>query len=173
MYREGLFGVLPAALPVIFEHDRDGLLVVRPGGRLVHCNPRARELLAPAPLGVDARIPQDLAGLFPAAVGASQRRQRQRSRRPLVVRGTGLGRTGATATGRTRRASSTSRATPCEAGAIAWWRWFSGFGMSRPKRRRTLRSSVREGSRASRSWPGAWPTTSTTCSGSCAATPSS
>lgn len=67
MYRQGLFGVLPAALPVIFEHDPDGLLVVRPGGRLVHCNQTARELLAPAPLGVDARIPNDLPGLFPAA----------------------------------------------------------------------------------------------------------
>jgi signal transduction histidine kinase len=66
MYREGLFGVFPAALPVIFEHDPDGLLVVRPGGRLVHCNPRARELLAPVPLGVDARIPKDLPGLVPA-----------------------------------------------------------------------------------------------------------
>ncbi len=66
MYRQGLFGVLPAALAVIFEHDRDGLLVVRPGGRLVHCNPRARELLAPAPLGVGARIPQDLPDLVPA-----------------------------------------------------------------------------------------------------------
>jgi signal transduction histidine kinase len=67
MYREGLFGVLPAALPVVFEHDQDGLLVMRPGGRLVHCNPRARELLAPVRLGVDARIPQDLPGLVPAA----------------------------------------------------------------------------------------------------------
>jgi signal transduction histidine kinase len=69
MYREGLFGVLPAALPVIFERDPDGLVVVRPGGRLVHCNPRARELLAPADLGVDARIPEDLHGLLPAVDG--------------------------------------------------------------------------------------------------------
>jgi len=67
MYRQSLFGVLPAALPVIFEHDPDGLLVVRPGGRLVHCNRRARELLAPVQLGVDARIPQSLPGLLPAA----------------------------------------------------------------------------------------------------------
>ena len=67
MYRQGLFGVLPAALPVIFENDPDGLLVVRPGGRLVHCNETARELLAPASLGVDARIPDDLPGLVPAA----------------------------------------------------------------------------------------------------------
>jgi signal transduction histidine kinase len=67
MYRQSLFGVLPAALPVIFEHDPDGLLVVRPGGRLVHCNRRARELLAPVELGVDARIPQNLPGLLPAA----------------------------------------------------------------------------------------------------------
>jgi signal transduction histidine kinase len=67
MYRQGLFGVLPAVLSVIFEHDRDGLLVVRPGGQLVHCNPTARELLAPAPLGVGSRIPQDLPSLLPAA----------------------------------------------------------------------------------------------------------
>lgn len=65
MYRQGLFGALPAALAVIFERDRDGLLVVRPGGRLVHCNPRARVLLAPAPLGVGARIPEDLPDLTP------------------------------------------------------------------------------------------------------------
>jgi signal transduction histidine kinase len=71
MHFQGLFGVLPAALPVIFEHDGDGLLVVRPGGRLVHCNPRARELLAPAPLGVDTRIPGDLPGLAPAPGGGS------------------------------------------------------------------------------------------------------
>jgi signal transduction histidine kinase len=66
MYRQSLFGVLPAALPVIFEHDPDGLLVVRPGGRLVHCNRSARELLAPVSLGVGARIPHDLPGLFGA-----------------------------------------------------------------------------------------------------------
>jgi signal transduction histidine kinase len=66
MYRRGLFGVLPAALPVIFEHDPDGLLVVAPGGRLAHCNRQARELLAPADLGVGARIPEDLPGLLPA-----------------------------------------------------------------------------------------------------------
>ncbi len=71
LYRQSLFGVLPAALPVIFEHDPDGLLVVRPGGRLVHCNRRARELLAPVQpgveLGVGVRIPDDLPGLLPAA----------------------------------------------------------------------------------------------------------
>jgi PAS domain-containing protein len=71
MHHQSLFGVLPAALPVIFEHDPDGLLVVRPGGRLVHCNRRARELLAPVELGLDARIPQDLPGLLPAADGAA------------------------------------------------------------------------------------------------------
>jgi len=70
MYRQSLFGVLPAALPVIFEHDPDGLLVVRPGGRLVHCNRRARELLAPAPLCVGVRIPQELPDLLPATDAA-------------------------------------------------------------------------------------------------------
>jgi signal transduction histidine kinase len=69
MYREGLFGVLPVALPAIFEHDSDGLLVVRPGGRLVHCNPRARELLAPVELGVDLRVPHDLPDLLCAEEG--------------------------------------------------------------------------------------------------------
>jgi signal transduction histidine kinase len=67
MYRQSLFGVLPAAFPVIFEHDPDGLLVVRPGGRLVHCNRRARELLALEQLGVGVRIPQDLPDLLLAA----------------------------------------------------------------------------------------------------------
>jgi signal transduction histidine kinase len=69
MHRQGLFGVLPVALPVIFEHDPDGLLVVHPGGRLAHCNPRAREILAPAHLVVDARIPPDLSGLVRAVDG--------------------------------------------------------------------------------------------------------
>lgn len=50
MLREGLFGVLPMALPVIASHDPDGLLVVRPDGRLIHANPRARVLLAPVVL---------------------------------------------------------------------------------------------------------------------------
>ena len=69
MYRQGLFGVLPVALPAIFERDSDGLLVVRPGGRLVHCNPRARELLAPVELGVDVRVPEDLPDLLHAEHG--------------------------------------------------------------------------------------------------------
>jgi len=69
MYRQALFGVLPAALSVIFDHDPDGLLVVRPGGRLVHANPRARELLAPADLRLDARVPEDLPGLLSAVEG--------------------------------------------------------------------------------------------------------
>ena len=46
MLRQGLFGVLPVALRVIASHDPDALLVVS-DGRLVHANPRARELLSP------------------------------------------------------------------------------------------------------------------------------
>lgn len=53
MLREGLFGVLPVALPVITSHDPDGLLVVRPDGRLIHANPRARSMLAPVVLAAE------------------------------------------------------------------------------------------------------------------------
>lgn len=61
MLRQGLFGVLPVALPVIASNDPDGLLVVRPSGRLVDANPRARTLLAPADLTGGARLPELLA----------------------------------------------------------------------------------------------------------------
>jgi signal transduction histidine kinase len=61
MLRQGLFGVLPVALPVIASHDPDGLGVVRPGGWLVHANPRARALLAPVGLREGASLPQALA----------------------------------------------------------------------------------------------------------------
>ena len=59
MLRQGLFGVVPAALRVIASHDPDGLLVVR-GERLVHINPRARELLSPVELAVSAPMPDAL-----------------------------------------------------------------------------------------------------------------
>jgi signal transduction histidine kinase len=59
MLRQGLFGVLPVALPVIASNDPDGLLVVRSSGHLVHANPRARTLLAPVELAAGARL-QDL-----------------------------------------------------------------------------------------------------------------
>jgi signal transduction histidine kinase len=56
MLREGLFGVLPVALPVITSHDPDGLLVVRPDGRLIHANPRAGAILAPLVLMAERPI---------------------------------------------------------------------------------------------------------------------
>lgn len=59
MLRQGLFGVLPAALRVIASHDPDGLLVVR-DGRLVHANPRARELLAPVDPAPGVPFPEAL-----------------------------------------------------------------------------------------------------------------
>ena len=61
MLRQGLFGVLPVALPVIASHDPDGLLVVRSSGHLVHANPRARVLLAPVEPAIGARLPELLA----------------------------------------------------------------------------------------------------------------
>ncbi len=61
MVREGLYGVLPVALPVIASSDPDGLLVVRPDGRLVHANPRARELLGTLEVATGTRIPDSLA----------------------------------------------------------------------------------------------------------------
>jgi signal transduction histidine kinase len=66
MLRQGLFGVLPAALRVMASHDPDGLLVIR-DGRLVHANPRARELLSPVEPNPGVRIPEALdPGLRPA-----------------------------------------------------------------------------------------------------------
>jgi signal transduction histidine kinase len=59
MLRQGLFGVLPVALRVIASHDPDGLLVVR-GARLVHANPRARELLSPVDLAAGVPLPDAL-----------------------------------------------------------------------------------------------------------------
>lgn len=59
MYREGLFGVLPIALPVAAEHDPDGLVVVRSGGRVAWANTRARGLLG-VDLSEDARFPGSL-----------------------------------------------------------------------------------------------------------------
>ena len=59
MLRQGLFGVLPVALRVIASHDPDGLLVVR-GERLVHANPRARELLSPLDLAAGVPMPDAL-----------------------------------------------------------------------------------------------------------------
>jgi signal transduction histidine kinase len=53
MIREGLFGVLPLALPIIASHDPDGILVVRPGGRILYANRRVRELLSPVDLTAD------------------------------------------------------------------------------------------------------------------------
>lgn len=61
MLREGLFGVLPAALPVMAFHDPDGLLVVRPNGRLIHTNPRARAMLDPVVLAVGLPFLETLA----------------------------------------------------------------------------------------------------------------
>ena len=61
MLRQGLYSVLPLALPVIASSDPDGLLVVRPDGRLVHVNPRARALLEALDIATGARIPEALA----------------------------------------------------------------------------------------------------------------
>jgi signal transduction histidine kinase len=71
MLRWGLFGVMPLALPVVFERSPDGLLVVDSEGRLLHANPRARELLAPASLAPDEFIPLALAPGLRTAQGAA------------------------------------------------------------------------------------------------------
>lgn len=60
MYREGLFGLLPVALPVLAQRDPDGLVIVRPGGRIAFSNPRARSLLDPVALGESVRLPEAL-----------------------------------------------------------------------------------------------------------------
>jgi signal transduction histidine kinase len=50
MLREGLFGVLPAALSVIAADNSDGLVVGRRDGRVIYANARALAALAPARL---------------------------------------------------------------------------------------------------------------------------
>jgi len=50
MAREGLFGVVPAALPEIAADHPDGLVLTGPDGRVRYANPRARSLLAPVEL---------------------------------------------------------------------------------------------------------------------------
>lgn len=59
--RWDLFGLMSLALPVVFESSPDGLLVVDGEGQLLHVNPRARELLAPAPLEPESVVPSALA----------------------------------------------------------------------------------------------------------------
>lgn len=54
MTREGLFGVLPVALPIIASRDPDGIVVVRPGGVVLYANRRAREILSPVALVPEA-----------------------------------------------------------------------------------------------------------------------
>lgn len=56
LYREGLFGVLPLALPVVTHADPDGLVVVRPDGRVLYANPSARDILWPARVTLERRI---------------------------------------------------------------------------------------------------------------------
>jgi signal transduction histidine kinase len=56
MAREGLFGVLPAALSAIAAGHPDGLVVVGPDRRVRYANARAHELLAPFALGPNLRL---------------------------------------------------------------------------------------------------------------------
>jgi PAS domain-containing protein len=51
--RDGLFGVMPAALPAIADQHPDGLVVTGPDGHMRFANARARELLAPIGLRPD------------------------------------------------------------------------------------------------------------------------
>ncbi len=51
--REGLFGVLPAALPEIANEHPDGLVITGADGRMRFANARARELLDPIGLRQD------------------------------------------------------------------------------------------------------------------------
>ncbi|HME73366.1 MAG TPA: histidine kinase N-terminal 7TM domain-containing protein [Myxococcota bacterium] len=60
MLRDGLFGVLPAALSVIASDNPDGLVVVRRDGRVIYANARARVALAPARLDKESPLPSAL-----------------------------------------------------------------------------------------------------------------
>jgi PAS domain-containing protein len=51
--REGILGVIPAALPAIVEEHPDGLVVTGSDGYMRYANARARELLAPIGLRLD------------------------------------------------------------------------------------------------------------------------
>jgi signal transduction histidine kinase len=57
MFRDGLFGVLPAAFSVIASDNPDGLVVVRKSGRVLYANARARAVLAPARLDKETPLP--------------------------------------------------------------------------------------------------------------------
>ncbi len=63
MVREGVFGVLPVALRILAEEDPDGLVVLRQGGRVAYLNARAREILAPFGVALEARLPEAFAGI--------------------------------------------------------------------------------------------------------------
>lgn len=56
MARDGLFGVLPSALPSIADDHPDGLVVVGPDRRVRYANERAGELLAPLEVTTDAPV---------------------------------------------------------------------------------------------------------------------
>jgi len=64
LYREGLFGLLPVALPVIASRDPDGLVLFRSGGRVAWANGRAHELFAPVALAPNLRLPEAFEGLM-------------------------------------------------------------------------------------------------------------
>jgi len=57
MLRDGLFGVLPAALSVIAADNSDGLVVARRDGRVIYANARALAALAPAHLDKETPLP--------------------------------------------------------------------------------------------------------------------
>jgi signal transduction histidine kinase len=73
MLREGLFGVLPAALSVIASNDPDGLVVFRPDGRPVYANRRARALLAPLSLDSGTPLPDVLTRAVSGSAGTLYR----------------------------------------------------------------------------------------------------
>jgi signal transduction histidine kinase len=97
MAREGLFGVLPAALSAIAAGHPDGLVVVGPDGRIRYANARAYELLAPFAPKANVRILEAFqnAGLAPeiddaSALGSDEQWwARLSKRRGLTVRGAG------------------------------------------------------------------------------------
>ena len=158
MLRQGLFGVLPVALRVIASHDPDGLLVVR-GERLVHANPRARELLSPVDLA--AGVP------MPDALGPRLHRDGTRAVREWdawwqAVLAPG----GALLPLRRRHAALAARERAAGVRRDAGACWPTACASTTRPRSSAPRSScgARDAWRAWPSSPGVWPTTSTTCS---------
>jgi len=70
MIWEGLFGVLPVALPIVAARDPDGIVVLRRDGGTLYANQRAREILSPIGVAASSPLLATLASRLHEADGA-------------------------------------------------------------------------------------------------------